>query len=85
MNELEEFLRKYLDNFELDFEDTFENMARYMCENYMYNPKDKRLTAIAFGYFLAKEDEASANAQSGLLTIKMDEIYKVVAKENNWE
>lgn len=85
MNEIEEFLKKYLVNFEREFtEDTFENMARYLCENYLYSPKDNKLILIAFGYFLAKEDEAFANAQSGLLNIKMREIYKIVAVENNW-
>lgn len=85
MNEIEEFLKKYLVNFEREFtEDTFENLARCLCENYLYNPEDNDLILVAFGYFLAKEDEAFANVQACLLDIKMKEIYKIVAVENNW-
>lgn len=82
---LEDFLIKYVENHTMDCERNFQNICRFLCENYFYNPKDDKLKFIAFGYFLAKsDDEAKANCNTGLLILKLNEIYKVVAEENNW-
>ncbi len=64
-----------------------DNIMRMLCEDYYYAPdgRGKQFMMIALGWMWGKTgDYAKANCGSVMLEIKLGEMYKIVAKENNW-
>jgi len=67
----------------------WEALSRKLCEEYKYSPKNGReFLMIAFGWMWGHSKEEmpfiQANCLCGLLKLKLDEVYAVVAKENDW-
>jgi hypothetical protein len=87
MNKLEnEFLLAYADMLGWKAIDSTK-ISRRLCEEYFYNPKNigRDFILIFYGWLWGKHgDYIKAKCECGLLQIRMDEIYSIVAKENNW-
>jgi hypothetical protein len=67
-------------------EQGFDAVSRKLCEEYVYGPnKSYQFGLLAFGWMWGKTgDYVEANCVWGLLKLKLDEVYKIVAQENNW-
>lgn len=79
------FLNAYADHLEWKEKDS-EKLLRKLCEEYKYHPQHGReFLMIALGWMWGKsQDYIAANAQCGMLQFRLNEVYAVVAKENNW-
>lgn len=80
-----QFLIDYLYGYEIEFEKTFDNLARYLCEKYLYHIDDREFLMLSLGYFMAKTDRMQANIFAAMLNDKLRATWKIVAKENNWD
>lgn len=86
MNTYEDFLKAYAEY--LEWEDTDPVVImRKLCEEYFYTPVTGReFLMMALGWMWGKSnDYVAANCYCGLLKIKIDEVYVVIAKENDWD
>ena len=77
------FLLEYAKSLEWQ-ETNIDVITRRLCEEYFY-PSDNFLM-IFYGWLWGKlDDDIKANCGSSRMKLKMDEMYKIVAKENHWE
>jgi hypothetical protein len=87
---IHKFLEAYWDysGFEEKFVST-DQAVKYLCENQEWGIEshtNRRFGMMVFGWIWgASNDYIEANCLAGLLTYKLDEMYKIVAKENNWD
>lgn len=65
-----------------------EKLLRKLCEGYIYSPRTvhgREFLMIALGWMWGKsQDYIAANAQCVMLEFRLNEVYSVVAKENDW-
>ena len=62
-----------------------QKIKQKLCEEQVYSPDHGReFLMIAFGWQWRATDYTSANCEVGVLTLELNEIYKEVAKKNNW-
>jgi len=90
MNPVDAFLLAYAHD-KLGWSETDTDViARRLCEEYFYSPKKfliphREFLFIFYGWMWGKTgDEVKANCACASLESKMEEIYVIVAKENNW-
>ncbi len=82
---IDEFLQTYTEQYGWVEKDT-PGIMRRLCEEYGYSPRHGRsFLLIAYGWIWGRTaDQIKANAVAGLLKMRLDEVYAVVAKENDW-
>jgi hypothetical protein len=81
-----EFLRNYTEQYEWEQKDA-PGIMRRLCEEYGYSPRHGReFIMIAYGWLWGRTgDSVMANVVAALLQNKLDEVYAVVAEENDWK
>lgn len=60
-------------------------VLRHLCENYRYSPNYNDIVEMARGWMWGKSgDVFEAFGQSVILRAELNDMYKYVAAENNW-
>lgn len=81
---IDEFLRTFAKSIQWKEKDCI-SILRKLCEEYWFSPGNHSMAKVAYGYFLGKTgDDVKATVWSGYLLLDLENMYKVVAKENKW-
>lgn len=60
-------------------------VSRRLCEEYYYSPNHDAFLRIALGWFWGRtNNHVTATGAVATLKYKLDEMYAIVAEENNW-
>jgi len=86
-SEIDDFLKAYSKSAGWE-EETPNDIMYKMCEVYVYTKynKNQSLIPTAYGYFWGKtNDEVAAGVITGMLELKLSEIWDEVSIKNNWD
>jgi len=79
-----DFLNAYAET--LEWSDRgFDAVALRLCQEQFYSSNHNReFLMIAYGWMWAKTDQVTGNCSCALMSVKLNEVYAKVAKQNNW-